>query len=271
MSTLTVYPPSCHQSFTTSLLSVWQYSMAPPDILPMRKRHRPQSTSPPSGRPSVSPAYKKLRSHSLPQSVIPLRRAPVILLQPGPPNASRRPTVIAARPLRIASRSLHRAAILNRARLRGWKVPSPGLSGARTENINLEDSRGEADELAARRVQTSRPPLPPSPLGLSNYEELDQWHGYHDQFDEGDPGGVYSTQDGEDGEFYSDFNFLDPDAGASEEAADEDYDTPFAVLPTELPKQSKPSDDENATGEQSKNCNPNWCSSPKNDEVYCGG
>jgi hypothetical protein len=109
-------------------------------------------------------------------------------------------------------------------------------------------------------------------LGLSNYEELDQWHGYHDQFDEGDPGGAYSTQDGEDGEDGEgyDFNFLDPEAGDSEEAADEDYDTPFAVLPTELPKQSK-SSDENASGDQSKNCNPNWCSSPKNGEVCCGG
>jgi len=187
-------------------------------------------------------------------------------------NASGRP-IILARPPRSAAHSLRKAAILNRARRRGWTVPSPNLPGTRPEIINLEDTRGEADELIARRIQTTRPPLPPSPLGLSNYEELDQWHGYHSQYDDDDPGGVYSVPgDEDDDQLYSDFNFLDPETCGSLEEEDERYDNPFSILPTELHKPDHQPDN----GVVAKplpvttGCSPNWTAAAAG-EVRCGG
>jgi hypothetical protein len=242
-----------------------------PYILPMRKRQRAHSLASPCdiARP---PFPKKLRSQSYPHSTIPLRRSAIVFLQPG---RAGRPAIVTRAPRSLA-RSLRKAAILNCARKKGWTVPSPHLGGSSPENINLEDTRGEADELVARRVQSEKSPLRPSPLGLSNYEEFDQWHGYDDQFDDDDPDTEYSVDREEEGdELYCDFNILDPDSSGTkddddDDDDDDDYDNPFSVLPTELHDSDKPPDNSTAQSRPAvTGCSPNWCSSGNNGEVCC--
>lgn len=177
----------------------------------------------------------------------------MVFLQPGPQG---RPVAV-SRP-RAPRSSLRKAAILNLARKNGWTVPSPDLPQSRPESVNLEDIRGEADDLVAKRMQASTRPPRPSPLGLSNYQELDQWHGYHDDFDEGDAGGVYAQDDEDGDELYSDFNFLDTASTGSMEEDDEDYDDAFTVLPSDLPRRKSA---ENGVGHAERppgtNYNPN--------------
>jgi len=232
----------------------------------MRKRLRANTFAAPYDSTKL-PFAKKLRSQSYPHSTIPLRRSAVVFVQQ---NESGRKFL--KRPPHSAARSLRKAAILNRARKRGWVVPSPNFPGSKVDSINLEDTRGEADELIARRIQTTKPPLAPSPLGLSNYEELDQWHGYHDHFEDADPGGVYSVHDDDDNDqLYSDFNFLDPEAGNSLEDDDDDYDNPFSALPTNLPKSNRPANGGGAEHPQlvTTVCSPNWTTAAAG-EVRCG-
>jgi hypothetical protein len=231
----------------------------------MRKRERTHNSTTPSEL-ARAPLPKKLRSQSYPHSTIPLRRSTVVFLQPG---VAGRPAILTRAP-RSFARSLRKAAILNCARKRGWTVPSPHLRGTSPDNINLEDIRGEADELAARRVQAEKSPLPPSPLGLSNYEEFDQWHGYNDQFDEEDLDGLYGELREEEGdELYCDFNILDPDSSSAKDEED-DYDSPFPVLPTELHHSEKSPDNSAAVNRPAvTGCSPNWCSSHTGGEVCC--
>jgi len=169
--------------------------------------------------------------------------------------------VAVSRPRVAVGGSLRKAAILNLARKRGWTVPSPDLPESRPESVNLEDIRGEADDLVARRIQASTRAPRPSPLGLSNYEELDQWHGYHhDDFDEGDPGGVYAQDEDDGDELYSDFNFLDTaSTGSREDDMDDDYDNPFTVLPSDLPRRKSAEEGTSSDRPPGSNCSPNLC------------
>jgi len=271
MSTLALgTSPNCHLHFST-LASVFSaasgMSKTAPCILPMRKRPRANTIATPYDSARL-PFAKKLRSQSYPHSTISLRRPAVVIFQQ---DASGRPTIL-ARPPRSSARTLRKAAILNRARRHGWTVPSPNLPGTKPDIINCEDTRGEADELIARRIQNTRAPLPPSPLGLSNYEELDQWHGYHRQYDDDDPGGVFDVPEDDDSDQpYSDFNFLDPETSGSPEEDDDDYDNPFPILPTRLHK----SDQQPEVGAAASSlpvatgCSPNWTAAAG--EVRCGG
>lgn len=279
-------PHTSHLPFPT-FLSVFTFT--PPGMslayprMPMRKRERCSNNFPVAPEPRT-PVSKRIRSQAYPQSTvqgditaptpqfsftprrsgtrapastIPLRRHSMVFLQPGG-----RPVAV-SRPRAAAGRSLRRAAILNLARKKGWTVPSPELLEVQPENVNLEDIRGEADDLVARRIQASTRTPRRSPLGLSNYEELDQWHGYHhDDFDEGDPGGVYDQDEEEGAELYSDFNFLDTASTSSkDDDEDDDYDDPFTVLPSTLPRRKSAEDSTSSDRPQNTNqaCNPNFC------------
>jgi hypothetical protein len=159
---------------------------------------------------------------------------------------------------------LRKAAILNRARLGGLESPKAVVVRAGAEEkkrerdgkldvipvVNLagrEDPTGYAERSTALRRDSAWSSPPPSPLGVSNYDALDDWHGYDDDDDDPDQShfpapekSYYSVQLASSDKpevVYSDFNFFDPD---STNPKDEDFDGPFSVLPLELLKASRP-------------------------------
>ena len=102
---------------------------------------------------------------------------------------------------------------------------------------------------AARRTSDTRHSILPSPLGLSNYDALDDeddWYGntYDDDEETPDTGSERreKTLHREDKQgYYSDFNFFDerPDRQDEDE---NDYDDPFSLslLPSEITKEKRP-------------------------------
>lgn len=94
--------------------------------------------------------------------------------------------------------------------------------------------------------------IAPSPLGLSNYDALDDEddYGYYDE--ESEDGGsvsgsarVKKTEKSErepDGEYYSDWNCFDSTEDAKNEDDEDEYDDPFSlsVLSSELAKEKRP-------------------------------
>lgn len=89
----------------------------------------------------------------------------------------------------------------------------------------------------------------PSPLGLSNYDALDDEDGFYD--DEHQYCGSCPTSPkkdekvtkmtDEDDEYYSDFNFFDHNKEDGRDS-DEEYDDPFSlsVLPAEIAREKRP-------------------------------
>jgi hypothetical protein len=117
---------------------------------------------------------------------------------------------------------LRKAAIMNRVRLR--------MDAAKDiMHLHQEKSKGT---LALREIVVQKPryhdlPLPPSPLGLSNYDALDledMSNGDHD----GQDGGIDRTCS-----IYSDFNIMNP---MSSDGDDYDYlDALDGISPLDLP------------------------------------
>jgi hypothetical protein len=176
---------------------------------------------------------------------------------------------------------LRKAAILNRARLGGLESPKAVVVRARAEEKKREregkldvipvvdlagpddpkgdaeperpttlrrDPNGDAERSLTSRRDSAWSSPPPSPLGVSNYDALDDWYGYDEEEDD-DPDqshfpapdkSYYSLQlAGSDKPevVYSDFNFFDPDPILPK---DDDFDDPFSVLPLELVRASRP-------------------------------
>jgi hypothetical protein len=111
-----------------------------------------------------------------------------------------------------------------------------------------EAPNGDAEKSMTSRRDSAWSSLPPSPLGVSNYDALDDWHGYaEDEEDDPDQShfpapekSYYSLPlpgPNKPEVVYSDFNFFDPDSNLPK---DEDFDDPFSVLPPELLKASRP-------------------------------
>jgi hypothetical protein len=95
--------------------------------------------------------------------------------------------------------------------------------------IRLENERGRAKlsmrEIVLQKPRTHEPPLPPSPLGLSNYDAFD----LEDEMDS-------SSEDYSDGEsdgtstIYSDFNIMNP---ITSDGDDFDYLDAIDGIPTQ--------------------------------------
>jgi len=96
-------------------------------------------------------------------------------------------------------------------------------------------------------------PIAPSPLGLSNYDALDDEddYGYFDE--ESEDGSVSGSPrkhkmvkrdrgDDGDGAYYSDWSVLDNGDGTREDEDDDEYDDPFSlsVLPSEFTQEKRP-------------------------------
>jgi len=161
---------------------------------------------------SFYPPVKRLRTTpDQPGSTVDLHRARIFFL---------RSRALTKRELGL-EQSLRKFAILNRLRIFGWSIPQP-----KAVSIIPQPAAG-IDEIVAIRLTSSKLCLPRSPLGLTDYEEPDQWNADDDQFDFGHPGGP--ELDDED-VFYTDFNFLDAE---EESSTDDEYlDSPFSIIPT---------------------------------------
>ncbi|KAF2666978.1 hypothetical protein BT63DRAFT_416055 [Microthyrium microscopicum] len=152
----------------------------------------------------------------------------------------------------LHGRSLRRAAILNRAHRnrtgfgsspnatsfeqRLWKDESQSNDRLREGDGPLEDVEDEGLLIGAIIHEPGVAGFTiPSPLGLSDYEALDDWRGYSTNNHDEDPIGSIRIpqlyEEDEEDEVYSDFNFLDPVLTSPNE--DDDYDDPFSVLPSD--------------------------------------
>lgn len=96
--------------------------------------------------------------------------------------------------------------------------------------MRLEQERRSRERLSLREIVLQKPrcfdfPLPPSPLGLSNYDALDLDDELYDQYDDEDVDKVSTI--------YSDFNILNPNTS---EGDDYDYlDALDGISPLDLP------------------------------------
>lgn len=90
---------------------------------------------------------------------------------------------------------LRKAAIMNRVRMR---IESAKVT-AHKEQVSRENSARQLVMFSTPRFHESV--LPPSPLGLSNYDALDL---EDETFEDGEDGEPHSSS------VYSDFNFMDP-------------------------------------------------------------
>lgn len=103
---------------------------------------------------------------------------------------------------------LRKAAIMNRVRRR--------MDEARVFIPLEHDSRGHARlslrEIVFQKPRTHEPPLPPSPLGLSNYDALD----LEDAFDSDDDESSDATSDRSPA-IYSDWNIMNPNTTDGDE------------------------------------------------------
>jgi len=117
---------------------------------------------------------------------------------------------------------LIKAAVLNSVRLR---------MDAAKDFIRQQQQRGGREALALREIVVQKPrhelPLPPSPLGLSNYDALDLEDEMDDE-EENHEGGIIRTTS-----IYSDFNILNP---STSDETDYDYlDALDGITPEDLP------------------------------------
>jgi len=120
----------------------------------------------------------------------------------------------------IGRSELRKAAIMNRVRMR--------MDEAK-DFIRQENERGRAKlsmrEIVLQKPRTHEPPLPPSPLGLSNYDAFD----LEDEMDSGDED---HSDGGSDGcsTIYSDFNVMNP---ITSDGDDFDYLDAIDGIPTQ--------------------------------------
>jgi len=234
-------------SFLSTTGISWDITSQTP-LKPLRTRKRARHTTGLSSDDTVLPSTKKRRLR-LYLITSPLSRP---FSKPASYIADHGSSRLAvwAKSRHLHGRSLRKAAILNRARRNRFGFDSSPNATAFQEKVwndedrsratlkegigPVEDVQGEANLLGAIiKDHVSDGFSVPSPLGLSDYDALDDWRGYSTTHHDDDPGGstrVPQTHDAdEDDDVYSDFNFLDPVLASPHE--DDDYDDPFSVLP----------------------------------------
>jgi len=169
----------------------------------------------------------------------------------------------------LAPQALRKAAIMNRVRRKTLERKDSGasvgedprrevreaLDGIKSvEDKMVDENVVDLGPNAVRHADAPRYSVPPSPLGLSNYDALDEeddWYGNYDD-DEEETAGLGIGMPKKDKElvredkesYYSDFNFFEfqgPQAEEVEQEEDDD-DDPFhlSVLPSELVKEKRP-------------------------------
>lgn len=153
----------------------------------------------------------------------------------------------------VAPQVLRKAAIMNRVR-RTTLERKDGVSGdVRDVREGVRDAlKGEmevtrVEDVAAlglgpnavKYMEEEVYSVPPSPLGLSNYDALDDeddWYAsYDDEDDDGYSAGTHMPKEEmelhrEDKSYYSDFNFLESRASSTHEDADDDDPFHLSVM-----------------------------------------
>jgi hypothetical protein len=190
--------PSCRDTFTFKLCSGPSIRFSFDDQLPLvlplnRPFKRRRALSDVDGGGNEGRKKRRLRLHLI------TSRLSLPFSQPATNIVNRGVAKIAVwgpKNNTLGRSELRKAAIMNRVRKR---------MDAAKDFVRLEQERGRAF-LSFRKVVLQKPrihevPLPPSPLGLSNYDALD----LEDEHDDGEDEGA----DGESA-IYSDFNIMNP-------------------------------------------------------------
>jgi hypothetical protein len=147
---------------------------------------------------------------------------------------------------RIRRKSLEREA---------WSRKDSGISVGEDERVVvrkavMEELTMEGPNAFGRTPYISKSvehnPATPSPLGLSNYDALDDEDGYYDdehQYCSSCPNSPQKEkllEKRKNREYYSDFNFFD--SAQDDRESNDDYDDPFSlsVLPAEIVMEKRP-------------------------------
>jgi predicted small lipoprotein YifL len=165
-----------------------------------------------------------------------------------------------AKQKQLLPQALRKAAIMNRVRRKSlereaWSRKDSGISVGEDERVVvrkavLEGMKVEGPNAFGKALHPPTSveynPVMPSPLGLSNYDALDDEDGYYD--DEhlycsscpNSPKKEKPLERKKNGDYYSDFNFFDHTPNDRE--SDEEYDDPFSlsVLPVEIVMDKRP-------------------------------
>ena len=131
-----------------------------------------------------------------------------------------------ARNRAVGKIGLRKTAIMNAVRLR---------MDAAKDFMRLEQERSK-ERLPLREIVVQKPrfhdmPLPPSPLGLSNYDALDIEDDFYDPYDDGGVDRMSSI--------YSDFNIMSPSAAGEDDGFDY-LDALDGISPEDLPDTPPP-------------------------------
>ncbi|KAF2416264.1 hypothetical protein EJ08DRAFT_666723 [Tothia fuscella] len=162
----------------------------------------------------------------------------------------------------LIPQALRKAAIMNRVRRKSlereaWLRKDSGISVGGDERLMVREAVLKESKLEGTNASGKFPdsrksfkyaPVTPSPLGLSNYDALDDEDGYYDdehQYCSSCPNSPQKEMNEgigakEAGEYYSDFNFLD--SVQEDRESDAEYDDPFSlsVLPAEIVMEKRP-------------------------------
>jgi hypothetical protein len=160
----------------------------------------------------------------------------------------------------LIPQALRKAAIMNRVRRRtlereawlrkdsGISVGNDGRAGVRKVVFGDVEMQGP-NAFGNLYTAQNDAELNPSPLGLSNYDALDDEDGFYDDEHRycsscpSSPKKEQSTKHktDDDDEYYSDFNFFDASKEEGPES-DEEYDDPFSlsVLPAGIAREKRP-------------------------------
>jgi hypothetical protein len=147
---------------------------------------------------------------------------------------------------RVRRKSLEREA---------WSRKDSGISVGEDErvvvrNAVLQNMNMEGPNTFGNKSHTYKggqpSPVIPSPLGLSNYDALDDEDGYYEdehQYCSSCPNSPKQERPRvreENSEYYSDFNFFD--SAQEDRESDDEYDDPFSlsVLPAEIVMEKRP-------------------------------
>ena len=223
-------PPKTAFTFTISAGPSLKFSFDQPVSLPVptnRPFKRRRALSDVDGDGNEGRKKRRLRLHLI------TSRLSLPFSQPASNIVNRGISKIAvwAKNKALGRNVLRKAAIMNRVRLR---------MDAAKDFMRLQQERSKGP-LALREIVVQKPrcydlPLPPSPLGLSNYDALDLEDDMSDDDHDGEEGGIDHASS-----IYSDFNIMNPCGDGD----DYDYlDALDGISPLDLPDTPPPPPEE---------------------------
>jgi hypothetical protein len=260
-------------SFSEPLSTVFTFQAVPVSLPPLKFRKQSHRRSPKRSRPLsdvddlISESKKKRRLRLLlitSRLSRPFSTPATHIVDPGTSKIA-----VWAKQRHLTQQALRKAAIMNRVRRKTLERKDSAISVGEDERREAREAvLGEMKAGAAvapglgpnaiRHSDESRWSVPPSPLGLSNYDALDDeddWYESYHEEEESDPLPAmpkarqdvqHESKDKQQKSYYSDFNFFELQARKEGEDGggddDDDDDDPFHlnVLPSEIVKEKRP-------------------------------